>query len=63
MKTKRNSPTRSKSARHNGTAGNDTSPVKHRKSSGDEVSFCLRLPAGAFDRITAKVGELKQRRR
>jgi hypothetical protein len=62
MKTKHNTPTRSKSARRNGRAGNDTNPAKDGKAPSDEISFCLRLPAGAFDRMAAEVAALDKRK-
>jgi hypothetical protein len=60
MKNTKQSPTRSKSARHNGRAGNDTNRNKNTTDEG--VRFCIRLPAGAFDKIAAEVAKLDKRK-
>jgi len=55
MKTKHNTPTSSKSARHNGRAGNDTNRPKVADTPNDELHFCVLMPAGAFERMSAAV--------
>jgi hypothetical protein len=60
MKNKHKSPTRSKSARHNGRAGNDTN--RNQNATDEGVCFCIRLPADAFDKIAAEVAALERKR-
>ena len=68
MKQTQQHPTRSKSARHNERADNDTNQRKARKPSRETfilfdygVPFRVSMPAGTFDRIAAKIA--KQQRK
>jgi hypothetical protein len=56
MKNKTKITTRSKSARSNGRADNDT------KEAGEDISFSLLLPAGAFERISERVASFSHRK-
>jgi len=60
MKKKPHTPTRSKSARHNGQAGNDTNPT--RKPYNDYLRFYVSMPAWAFEDMATKVAELERKR-
>ena len=62
MKTKPNTPTRSKSARRNGHAGNDTHHRKSGKMPGDDIRLCVSIPAATFERIPAAAGDLEKRK-
>jgi hypothetical protein len=59
MKQKKQSPTRSESARHNGRAGNDTNPP--RKPYEDYLRFYVSMPAWAFEKMATRVAELEKK--
>jgi hypothetical protein len=62
MKKKQQSPTRSKSARRNGRADNDTNRRETFILFDYGRPYRVSMPAGTFDRMVAKIAELERKR-